>query len=84
MRFEIYVKDTEEEVINKLKEKGRSSYVVSLIKGDLAGGRTYITRDEVIGLIKEYAEQNHVHFNANLYDDGYNDLSESIKSVLCD
>jgi hypothetical protein len=75
MRFEIYVKDNDVDVINKLKEKGRSTYIVGLVKDDLNGGR--ITRSEVIQMI------NSISLNCTSNNKiTNNDLEDSISSVF--
>lgn len=75
MRFEIYVKDNDIDVINKLKEKGRSTYIVGLVKDDLNGGR--ITRSEVIQMINSIS----LNITANNQTTN-NDLEDSINSVF--
>lgn len=75
MRFEIYVKDNDTDVINKLKEKGRSTYIVGLVKDDLNGGR--ITRSEVIQMINSIS----LNITANNQTTN-NDLENSINSVF--
>lgn len=73
MRFEIYVKESETDVINMLSRKGRSQYVVDLVKKDLKGGT--ITKDDVIKLIMQYGCSNKTK-------DDVTGIEDSISSVL--
>lgn len=74
MRFEVYVPDHEDKVIEQLKKKGRSRYIVTLVKKDIIGEA--ITKEDVINLIRQYG--------ATVNDDNKNesDLMSSINSVL--
>lgn len=76
MRFEVYVPDYETEVISKFREKGRSPYVVSLVKDNL-NGKKNLTEEEVINLIIKHTQN-----KSSLLQQPNKGLTDSIKSVL--
>ena len=80
MRFEVYVPDHENEVIEKLNEKSdkkqRSAYIVGLVKSSLYGKKT-LTEDEVISLIIKYTQNKNTTQQNQI-----SGLEDSIKSVL--
>lgn len=80
MRRELYIPDSELEVIRKINSLGRgkvSGYIVGLIKKDILGS-SEITREEVIALILQYCGQNKNTVQTSLDID----LENSIQSVF--